>query len=162
VFACPSDKGNYEGHPSAPKGINALPNAFEKIGCSYRYNSGEIWFIRGPIPGGVRESPSGRLTVDQMLQKKDESWVPAPDRYILMYEPPAALSPGFSQWHLNKGKTSFHDPKFAPRRFISPIAFVDGHVAIHNFSKSIVDDTLYPYEQTENWMWYKPARNEHN
>lgn len=161
VFACPSDKGNDEGHEAAPKEIRARPNAFEAIGCSYRYNSGAIWFIGGPIPGGVRESPSGRLSNDQTLHSKPESWVPAPDRYILMYEPPAALSPGFSQWHLNKGKTSFHDPRFAPRRFISPIAFVDGHVAVHNFSH-IADDPLYPYEQTKDWMWYKPARNEHN
>ncbi|HEX7862892.1 MAG TPA: prepilin-type N-terminal cleavage/methylation domain-containing protein [Verrucomicrobiae bacterium] len=157
VFACPSDKGNLEGHPAAPKEIRATGNAFGKIGSSYRYNNGELWIIRGPVPGGFRETPTGLLDGKNSSAGKPENWIPYSDRFILMYEPPAALSPGFQQWHMNVGPTHFHDPKFAPRRFISPIAFVDGHVAIHNFSKSIVDDTLYPYEQTKGWMWYKPT-----
>jgi prepilin-type processing-associated H-X9-DG protein len=73
-----------------------------------------------------------------------------------MYEPPAAPTPSFHQWHSNLGRTHFVDPKFAPRRFVSPIAFVDGHVAVHNFSH-IADDPFFPYEQTKDWMWYKPA-----
>jgi len=45
----------------------------------------------------------------------------------------------------------------APPQFISPILFVDGHTAVHNFSKALTVDPYYPYEETKDWMWYKPA-----
>jgi len=45
----------------------------------------------------------------------------------------------------------------APPQFISPILFVDGHTAAHNFSKALTVDPYYPYEETKDWMWYKPA-----
>jgi len=61
------------------------------------------------------------------------------------------------QWHQSVRGTEFLDPKVAPGRFISPILFVDGHTAAHNFTKSLADDPLYPYEPTADWVWYKPA-----
>lgn len=89
------------------------------------------------------------------LASKPDSWVREPSKYILLYEPPAAV--GWTQWHYNRGRTHFADPKFAPRKFISPIAFVDGHVAVHNFSKALTDDPVYPYEPSKDWVWYQPA-----
>ena len=35
--------------------------------------------------------------------------------------------------------------------------FVDGHAAIHDFSRALSLYPYYPYEPTEDWTWYKPA-----
>ena len=64
------------------------------------------------------------------------------------------------QWHYNLGRSVIDDPKYARQKFISPILFGDGHVAVHNFSKSLSTDPLYPYEETKEWMWYKPKEKE--
>jgi prepilin-type N-terminal cleavage/methylation domain-containing protein len=151
VYSCASDKGTARGHPDAPKDINLEPTAFGTVGCSYLYNTGTLFVQVAPQRGGLRKPRAG------MLASKLESWVTEPEKYILMYEPPAVLAPGYWQWHYNRGLTHFHDPKFAPRLFISPIAFVDGHVGVHNFSSSLIDDPLYPYEATKDWVWYKPV-----
>ncbi len=42
-------------------------------------------------------------------------------------------------------------------RFWSPILFVDGHTAMHDFSHSLRDNPRFPYEPTKDWVWYKPA-----
>ena len=150
VFACPSDKGSrYPGGgigTGIPSNIRPEPSAYGTIGTSYLYNSGMLVIA---VPGGTRKERAG------LLQQKTESWVPDPSRYILLFEPPAIV--GWTQWHFNRGKTHFTDPNFAPRKFISPIAFVDGHVAVHNFTKSLTEDPHYPYEPTKDWVWYKPA-----
>ena len=149
VFECPSDKGNRHpdgGSAEKPNDLRPLPSAYKTIGNSYLYNSGTLVIA---VPGGTRKERAG------LLQQKTESWVPDPSRYILLYEPPAIV--GWTQWHHNRGKSHFTDPKFAPRKFISPIAFVDGHVAVHNFTKSLTEDPHYPYEPTKDWVWYKPA-----
>jgi hypothetical protein len=54
----------------------------------------------------------------------------------------------------------FDDPRLAPQQFISPILFVDGHTAVHNFSKALTVDPLFPYEETKDWIWYKPAEEQ--
>ena len=150
VYACTADKGSRGAHggiTGTPPNIQAMPTAFGTLGNSYRYNSGTLSLI---VPGGgFRKGRAG------LLQQKTESWVSDPSRYILLFEPPAAV--GWTQWHQNRGVSHFTDPKFAPRRFISPIAFVDGHVSVHNFTKSLTEDPLYPYEPTKDWEWYKPA-----
>lgn len=148
VFACSADKGSRQASMvGTPASIRPLPSAYGTIGNSYRYNSGTLFIV---VPGGgFRKERAG------LLQQRTESWVPAPSRYILLFEPPAIV--GWTQWHYNRGITQFADPNFAPRKFISPIAFVDGHVAVHNFTKSLTEDPLYPYEPTKDWVWYKPA-----
>ena len=150
VYECVSDNG-YQ-HPAGgtgpgnPSGLHPIPSAFRMIGNSYLYNSGTLHIA---VPGGTRQERAGHL------QQKSENWVSDPSRYILLYEPPAIV--GWTQWHYNRGKSHFTDPSFAPRKFISPIAFVDGHVAVHNFTKSLTEDPHYPYEPTKDWVWYEPA-----
>jgi prepilin-type processing-associated H-X9-DG protein len=46
----------------------------------------------------------------------------------------------------------------APFTFVSPILFVDGHTAIHNFSRALKTDPYHPYEPTKDWIWYEPLR----
>ncbi|MFN7141984.1 MAG: hypothetical protein ACK4UN_21905 [Limisphaerales bacterium] len=48
--------------------------------------------------------------------------------------------------------------RLAPRNFISPVLFADGRVQVHNFTKALTEDPYYPFEETADWMWYKPAR----
>ena len=147
VFSCTADRGARAGTIGAPKHINRMPSSYGTIGNSYMYNAGPLFVI---VPGGsLVKGQAGYLA------EKPENWVHDPARYILVYEPPAGV--GWTQWHNNRGRTHFSDPKFAPRKFISPIAFVDGHVAVHNFSKSLSEDPLHPYEPTKDWVWYKPA-----
>jgi prepilin-type N-terminal cleavage/methylation domain-containing protein/prepilin-type processing-associated H-X9-DG protein len=151
VYSCPKDAGVWRLHvdPGIPDNIRPTPSMFNTIGCSYSYHGGGLWFPAGAV------APFFRLPADGALGRSPESWVPDPSKFILFYEPPAAVN-GYYQWHYNRGITRFYDPKFAPQRFISPIAFVDGHVAVHNFSKSLTEDPRYPYEATKDWMWYKP------
>ena len=150
VYSCPVDPGVERLHVATtqiPMNIRPKPAMFNTIGCSYSYHNGALWM--------TQETVWFRLPADGVLGGSPESWVPDPAKFILFYEPPAAVN-GYYQWHYNRGITRFRDPKFAPQRFISPIAFVDGHVAVQNFSKSLTEDPPYPYEPTKDWMWYKP------
>jgi hypothetical protein len=61
------------------------------------------------------------------------------------------------QWHHARGASDIPDPQRARQQFISPVLFVDGHAAVHDFSRSLSQDPYYPYEPTEHWIWYKPA-----
>lgn len=93
------------------------------------------------------------------------SWVNDPQRYILMYEPPARRDTVyFYHWHLRRGpsETGPCDKSYEPlcrdkQRFISPILFVDGHVARHDFTKSIQANPQHCCEPTKDWIWYQPA-----
>jgi len=77
-----------------------------------------------------------------------------------MHEPAARLYgcdiAQWYQWHYVRGSSDIEDPIYARAQFVSPVLFVDLHVAVHNFSKSLMTDPLYPYEQTKDWAWYKP------
>jgi len=44
------------------------------------------------------------------------------------------------------------------RKFVSPILFVDGHVANHDFTSVIRKDPDYVFEPTPDWIWYKPKK----
>ena len=172
VFRCPEDEGQRcIVCPTGP----LEPSDFSAVGCSYHYNGGQLATIRG---GGFKEEVAGGLALQR------ESWMPRPDKYIVMHEPAARLYPGtpldanattlaeieaggfgtenplWYQWHYNLGRSVIDDPKYARQKFISPILFGDGHVAVHNFSKSLSTDPLYPYEETKEWMWYKPKEKE--
>jgi hypothetical protein len=96
--------------------------------------------------------------------ENQEIWIPDPTRFILFYEPPASpqvcpsglFPPQWYQWHWNRGNTRFLDPRLAPGLFYSPILFLDGHSRTLNFTKSLCTDPYYPFEETRDWMWYKP------
>jgi prepilin-type N-terminal cleavage/methylation domain-containing protein len=158
VWRCPKDRGKIRVdcliHPES----TLLPTCWETRGYSYEFNAGS--------PVGLRK-PYTRHPVAGPILGKQESWVPDPSRFILMYEPPAALQvchhdiehfrPRWYQWHRNRGKTEFLDPRMAPPLFYSPILFLDGHCAVFNFTKSLCADPYYPFEETKDWMWYLPA-----
>ncbi len=153
VFKCPADKGQR----TLPCPLPSLkPSNFETIGCSYQYNAGGLTTLAG---GGFRHTPEDTA---EGIAEKAESWAPNPVRYILMHEPPARLygcttsPPQWYQWHYVQGSSDISDPVTARQEFVSPILFVDGHVAIHDFSKALSIDPYYPYEATREWIWYKP------
>jgi len=156
VFRCPVDMG--QKLYGCCECVDLLkPTDWETLGCSYHYNAGGLTYLTG---GGFRQPPE-----DQMfgLAGKYESWAPSPHSYILFHEPPARLygcppqAPMWYQWHYLGGPSDIEDPQTARQQFISPIAFVDGHVAQHNFSKALSTDPYFPYEPTKDWIWYKPA-----
>lgn len=154
VYRCPLDKGQRI-LPCAP-GPRQKPSNWETIGCSYQYNAGPLTVLSG---GGFRSPPADMFNG---IAGKDEGWVPSPTHYILMHEPPARIYgcevPEWYQWHYARGATDISDPGVARQQFISPVLFADSHVAVHNFSKSLTVDPLYPYEPTRDWIWYKPAQ----
>jgi|ERR1051325_1760863 prepilin-type N-terminal cleavage/methylation domain-containing protein len=155
VFHCPADRGQVADGCCPCADIK--PTDWETVGCSYNYNAGNLAYLSG---GGFKEEPEDRFLG---LSGKSESWVPSPERYILVHEPPARpfgcppTQPMWYQWHFCRGPSDIEDPQTARPDFISPIAFVDGHVAQHNFSKSLMTDPYFPYEPTKDWIWYKPA-----
>jgi hypothetical protein len=158
VFHCPKDRGKIsEDCPEHPQ-TTLLPSCWATRGYSYEFNDGS--------PVGLR-LPYTQKAVAGSILGKPESWVPDPSRFILMYEPPAApqachhptehFRPRWYQWHRNRSKTEFLDPRFGPALFYSPILFVDGRCAMFNFTRSLCTDPYYPFEETKDWMWYKPV-----
>ena len=164
VFRCPRDKGKISEHCHNHPDQTLLPSCWETRGFSYEMNLGN--------PNGL-PLPSTKKPVAGILHGQPESWVPDPTRFILFFEPPATPQvchvpdiPGIShplfpphwyQWHRNRGRTRLQDPRLAPSVFYSPILFVDGHVRFLNFSKQLCADPYYPFEETLDWTWYKPA-----
>lgn len=168
VFRCPMDKGQ-RGDLDWPhhRVADDKPTAWATAGCSYLYNIqlGAPWDRNRspPLPFGTLQPRRGSIA------RKPEGWVEKPDRHILMNEPPAQPLSKFlrlrpplwinywTQWHRNRGRVDFRDPRIAPALFVSPVLFVDGHAAIHDFSESLMRDPWYPYEETKDWQWYQPA-----
>jgi|GEM_PF-1123127 type II secretory pathway pseudopilin PulG len=189
IFQCPLDAGHlafpqdaYTYPPPAAK-----PSMWQTIGCSYVYNS-SVSAPRDP----ARNPPlpvSTLLVPLGFLPTRHESFVNEPSRYILVTEPPARPLGRFvappdiylfywAQWHRRAAYTDFLDPTIAPRMFVSPTLFVDGHAtafesmtsrlfvsptlfvdghaAIHDFSENVMRDPFYPYEETMDWVWYQP------
>jgi len=153
-FKCPSDKGVAIQSCSCP---DMTGTKWEELGCSYHYNAGNLT----PIAEGTTRLP--QLDAGAGLADKREDWVPNPSLYILVHEPPArpwgcaGRGAVWVQWHRSKGQSEFLDPTIAPRLFISPTLFVDGHVTVHNFTRALTLDPRYPYEPTDEWIWYRPA-----
>jgi hypothetical protein len=158
VWRCPMDRGEIledcDSHPQT----TLLPSCWETRGFSYQVNSGR--------PVGLRK-PYTRETVAHGIDDLLESEIRDPARFILIYEPPAVpqvchhivehFRPRWYQWHRNRGKTEFLDPRMAPAQFYSPILFVDGHAGVFNFSKALTADPYFPFEETRQWMWYLPG-----
>ncbi|MBM3836100.1 MAG: type II secretion system protein [Verrucomicrobia bacterium] len=151
VFRCPRDMGqrlltcDAQVRPQKPS--NWLT-----AGASYHYNSGDLTLLRG---GGFRRGKDGGLA------GQPESWVPDPSKYIMMHEPPARIYgcggvPEWYQWHRSQQASDVANVTRAPDQFISPTLYVDGHCAANNFSRALKADPLFPYEETREWMWYKP------
>jgi prepilin-type N-terminal cleavage/methylation domain-containing protein len=156
TFRCPKDKGVAVQSCNCP---NMTETKWEELGCSYHYNAGGLTKVAG---GGTRLP---ELDPDTGLGAKPEDWPPNPSLYILVHEPPArpwgcSGRPAiWVQWHRARGQSEFTDPAVAPRLFVSPTLFVDGHVKVHNFTKALTADPFYPYEPTSEWIWYRPADN---
>lgn len=155
-FHCPEDRGDLKAIKDHPP-IIRKPTAWEVIGNSYTYNTMGVH---------ARQRPDG--TIDG----QKTSWVPNPSLFILMFEPPACpdsvLIKGqeimiFYHWHYAYGTTDYFEDPYAPPfsrdpfKFISPILFVDGHAAVHDFSQAIRRDIHHPCEPTKDWIWYKPS-----
>jgi prepilin-type N-terminal cleavage/methylation domain-containing protein len=162
VFRCPVDKGKISEDCGEHPQTTLLPSCWETRGYSYEMNVG--------IPIGI-PIPSTRNPVAGSLSRKTEDWFPDPTRFILFYEPPAVpqvchhppdppvphFPPQWYQWHRNRGRTDFEDPRLAPGLFFSPVVFADGHSHLYNFSKALTTDPYYPFEETTEWIWYKAA-----
>ena len=159
VFRCPEDQGKISEDCGEHPQTTLLPKCWSTRGFSYQMNN-------GVHPGMT--VPFTKRQVAGTVSGKDESWVPNPSKFILMYEPPAVpqicvhppvvhFPPKWYQWHRRRAKTVFDDPRVAPALFYSPILFMDGHAAIHNFSKSLMTEPNYFQEETKEWMWYKPV-----
>ena len=166
IFRCPMDKGHmgdldWPHHRVSPD----MSSAWEAAGCSYQYNGG----IGAPVDPNRYPPLAVTLMPRQgSIASRPEAWVANPSRYILANEPPAQplgkiQTPPvptsiyfWTQWHRNRGRIAFRDPTIAPPLFVSPVLFVDGHAALHDFSKSLMTDPYFPYEETKDWQWYQP------
>lgn len=158
VFRCPMDKGKISEHCHEHPTTTLFPSCWETRGFSYELNLGN--------PVGI-PIPSTRRPIAGTLAGKSEDWLPDPARFILFHEPPAKpqvchdpsplFDPTWYQWHRNRGRTVFQDPRIAPSLFYSPVLFADGHSQFLNFSKSLQTDPYYPFEETKDWVWYKPV-----
>jgi len=152
VYRCTEDNGTLLGISADPI-IQLKPTCWEIAGCSYAYSHGYYWF-----------APDTKNEIDGTIADNKESWVPNPSKFILFNEYPAVritVGPGegiYCHWHERKRPEEFlqADLPKDPSRFISPIAFVDGHVARHDFTEAIKNGVPYIYEETKDWIWYKP------
>jgi len=161
VFACPEDKGM----DFSPDYVNYAPSCYYAFGCSYLYNS-STWKYTKYQPLGV-------------LPGRSPAWVVHPTKYILLYEQPARpvwkiigdICNAYSieyryyfHWHFNKGKTTITEDELANdgQKFVSPILFVEGHVAKHDFTRALKTEPKYPIEETDDWIWYQRDPNATN
>jgi len=161
VMRCPMDKGKVSEDCHEHPDQTLLPSCWETRGYSYEMNLGNPEGQGLPIPS-IRHPLAGSIG------RKSESWIRDTSRFLLFYEPPASpqvchadprlFEPRWYQWHRNRGKTDFLDPRLAPGRFYSPVLFLDGHGAVFNFTKALCTDPYYPFEETKDWVWYQAAQ----
>ena len=154
VFACPEDKGE----DFSPDYVNFKPSMWHAFGCSYSLNN-STWKYTKHVPQGT-------------LAGQTSAWVKEPNRYIMLYEAPARpvwkiigniCHGGFVEfryyfhWHFSRGRTTVLETQLQadPQRFISPVLFVDGHAAKHDFTKALKTEPTYPIEETKDWLWYQ-------
>ncbi len=163
TFRCPEDKGVKRFFCPVRNEYYAIePSAWEVLGCSYQYNTGLIF------DNNLRDWPDGsKKLVAGTIAEQRLNWVPNPAKFILMHEPPAREWQGtLMHWHYapaSESKATWMPrsyPELIPlsadkRKFISPVLFVDGHTAVHDFSAEIRRDPERSFEETKDWMWYK-------
>jgi prepilin-type N-terminal cleavage/methylation domain-containing protein len=159
VFKCSEDRGMISDDCAQHPQTTLLPSAWQTRGFSYEQNFGE--------PVGLSSPYTLQPTAGSILGQS-EAWIPQPTKFIMAYEPPAVpqvchhpqehFRPRWYQWHRARG-TQYRDPRLAPALFYSVVVFMDGHVELHNFSKSLMTDPYHFAEETRNWMWYKPDPN---
>jgi prepilin-type N-terminal cleavage/methylation domain-containing protein len=154
VFRCPKDRGQRMLPCPPHDNLRSLkPSKWATAGHSYSFNASSPSILAG---GGFKRRTDG------VLANNTDSWVPNPSKFMMVYEPPARLygcdnePPEWYQWHYSRQVSDITDVKSAPALFYSPTLYVDGHSALNNFSKSLQTDPLFPYEETKDWMWYKP------
>lgn len=171
VFRCPMDRGKFSVHCHLHENNTLLPSCWQTRGFSYEQNLG--------LPSGLQRQSTLKHPAGSLVGHT-ESFAPDPSKFILFFEPPAKpqtclcrfpgarctplpgplnvplFPPKWYQWHRNRGKTIFDDPRLAPALFWSPIAFLDGHGEFLDFSKSLRTNPRYPFEETARWAWYKP------
>ena len=148
VFRCPEDKGMEESWWLPV----FKPSKYDALGCSYCYNGVRMHWDT------LQEADEGDDDVGEDLSEKKENYVPDPSRFIAMYEPPAYWYDNYYHWHYARGRTTITPEQLKDdgQKFISPILFVDGHSACHDFTHALKDDPDCPMEPTKDWMWYKP------
>src|SRR3954451_6793749 len=157
VWECPEDKGM----DFRPDGPFFGPTLYYAFGLSYKLNLGP-W-------------ENTKYVVEGVLPGQNSGWVKQPSDYIYVYEPPArpehkpvlnpslcslALIPepyNYFHWHFNTGPPSVFDIANDHQKAISPILFVDGHAAEHDFTKALHQDWRYPTEAVKDWIWYQPV-----
>ncbi len=153
VFRCPRDAG--QRILPCDNIVKQKPSNWSAIGCSYTYNCDKLTLLQG---GGFKRGLAG------VLGGQPEGSLAKPVKFIVMHEPPARIygcgSPEWYQWHNRKQVSDISDVVRAPSLFYSPTLFADTHCQVINFSKALQTDPLFPYEETANWMWYKPAQPE--
>lgn len=156
TWQCPEDKGL----DFRSDGPYFGPTAHHAFGLSYRLNLGP-W-------------ENTKFEVAGVLPGQKAGWVKQPSDYIYVYEPPALpmhkplLAPdlchlkgigepyNYFHWHFNTGPSSVFDIANDGQKAISPILFVDGHAAQHDFTRALHRDWRYPTEPTKDWVWYQP------
>jgi prepilin-type N-terminal cleavage/methylation domain-containing protein/prepilin-type processing-associated H-X9-DG protein len=148
VYRCPEDQGCFWAlelnRPTTLK-----PTAWEVAGCSYEYN--------------IYDGYEVRFEMDGVLPGNKVGWVTKPSMFILMCEYPARkiyvpIRNGFYvHWHERRGPVDVLESDLSsdPSKFVSPIAFVDGHVAREDFTSTFKQSRPYTFEETRNWIWYK-------
>ncbi|HZR17810.1 MAG TPA: type II secretion system protein [Verrucomicrobiae bacterium] len=157
TWKCPEDKGL----DFRPDGPYFGPTAHYAFGLSYRLNAAP-W-------------ENTKFEVAGVLPRQKAGWVKQPSEYIYVYEPPALpmhkplLSPdlchlkgilepyNYFHWHFNTGRSSVFDIASDGQKAISPILFVDGHAAKHDFTRALHQDWRFPTEATKDWIWYQPV-----
>src|SRR5262245_58116180 len=150
AFHCPADNGQVEPLPDYNDDGNWKPSNHKALGCSYRFNAA-FW------GNDTLQTPDDPLN---NLAGKKENWVTDPARMIMLHEPPAFWYENYYHWHYARGPITITPDQLADdgQKFISPILFVDGHSASHDFTHALKDDWVHPMEPTKDWYWYEPAR----
>jgi prepilin-type N-terminal cleavage/methylation domain-containing protein len=155
VYRCPRDRGKVSEDCHEHPTVTLLPSCWETRGFSYEFNMGV--HVGLPIPETLKTNAGS-------ISGHAEDWIPNPAKFIQFYEPPAEpqvchlmlFEPRWYQWHRGPGRADFLDPRVARPEFVSPISFVDGHAQFLNFTDSLCKDPYYPFEESRDWIWYKP------
>lgn len=142
IFLCPVDRWGMPLRSWSPSGATSEDRFYDQLGSSYLY-------------------------AQLALRNRPVSIVSEPARLIWASEPPAVSygilghSRYYFHWHYGRSPYVIRaaDLPADPQRFISPILFVDGHVAVHDFTEKIKQGPDQHFEPTADWMWREPRLN---